>query len=69
MTNGMTDLLGTMIPLLLFMLSPALLPLLGWITGALHRLVLGERRNGRQTTGRSARGHQRAPTAARDQGA
>lgn len=63
----MTELLSTMIPLLLFMLSPALLPLLGWITGALHRLVVGDRRHGRQTIGRSPGGHQRVPAATRDQ--
>ena len=57
MTDGTTELLSMVIPLVLFMLSPALLPLAGWIIGALHDLVVG----GHRRPDRAARGHRRAP--------
>lgn len=67
MTNGMAQLLSMTIPLMLFMISPALIPLIGWIVGTLRDLVASDQRHGRQSTSRFPRDHLRDPGTARDQ--
>ncbi|MEB3366629.1 hypothetical protein [Saccharopolyspora mangrovi] len=67
MTNGMAQLLSMAIPLMLFMVSPALIPLIGWLVGTLRDLIARDRRHGLQSTSRSLRGHRRDPRTARDQ--
>lgn len=67
MTNGMAQLLSMTIPLMLFMISPALIPLIGWIIGTLRDRITSDRRHGYQSTSRSPRHYRRDTGTAHDQ--